>query len=489
MQKKISELAIFNAPDLYDYDIDLYQSLSQLQTKLSTKEQKIIQDFLEQNDLQEVFEQYSVKRLKHAIAHQENLPEVLKNANFSTLTEVLLQKLEYNLEKMVELWQSFLSTQSETDLELMIEYLDSIPVNTPRNIRRKLILQAALNNKGGLMNEISDTLQARGVFGILQNENRNRKTYYLSDTIKDGDIAKTKILDHYEIISEKYGVNVRVLDTLGSAPGHSLQTGGQVLDLIGSRSELEMDYHDQKNCHGMSIFVNNASRAKHGGKKHSEGSKCLWARVRDPKTNIIHNICGVDDEVFLPLYDWIEEFFVIDGMPTHKKLNDLCKGTQFRSLKNFIYPQALITITDGGCPPGYVVRKIEKSTFFNRLDIADNEMILVNPDHYWNGKSICNHADGIIGIAKAIGVDLDTEVCAKFFHPFTHEKITEKTVVITESLGKHAGKNTATNGSSRSLDGHVMPEIGKSWENGDNDDRAWYVQELPIGTRIRFTKK
>jgi len=279
-----------------------------------------------------------------------------------------------------------------------------------------------------------------------------------------------------------------VVDYIGSVPGRSLQTGSQVLDLLGNRAELELDYHKNTIFRSSNIFINNASRAKFAGEEKSKGSNCLWARVRDPKTNVLHNVIGVDNEAFTPLRDHIEELYIIEGVPGHDKLVDLSVGTQFRSLKHFIIPQALCTITNGGCPPGFAVTKVEVSEQIPSLDIQPNEVIIVNPDHYYNGKSLAAHQNGILGIAQHLGVDLESEIRAEFYHPDTNELIDERKLIITAHLGKHGGKDTIINGSSRGLDGFVLPEIGRSWDKSSFNDYAFFIKDMPIGTRVKLFK-
>ncbi|MFV0248692.1 MAG: hypothetical protein ACK5H1_07020 [Tenacibaculum sp.] len=412
----------------------------------------------------------------------------LMNNNTNPNSKPILLQFKNELELANSLWNSFIEEIQEDQINNYLKDLSGLPVNTIEESRLILILKSALAIKKGMLDSVPSELIVRGVMELLRANGNRKKVFYFSDTIKDGDIAKSKIRDHYEIINERYGAYVQVVDYIGSTPGRSLQTGSQILDLLGSRAELEQDYHENKIYRSANIFVNNASRAKFAGKEKSEGSHCLWARVRDPKTNALHNIIGVDNEAFMPFRNYIEELFIINGVPGHLKLADLSKGTQFRSLKHFIIPQALCAITKGGCPPGFAVTKVLVEDQIPILDIQPNEVIIVNPDHYLNGKSLSLHADGMFGIARHIGVELDSEVKAEFFHPNTNELIDSRTLMITAHLGKHAGKDTITNGSSCGLDGFVLPEIGRSWDKSSFNDYAFYIKEMPIGTRVKISK-
>lgn len=404
-------------------------------------------------------------------------------------SEPLLLQYQNELDLANSLWSSFLKRTKEEDIAVYLEGLSSLTVNTVEESRMILILQTALASKNGQLESLSSDLVVRGVMGLLNSDLTRKKVFYFSDTIKDGDIAKSKIRDHYEIINERFGVYIQVVDYIGSVPGRSLQTGSQVLDLLGNRAELELDYHKNTIFRSSNIFINNASRAKFAGKEKSQGSNCLWARVRDPKTNVLHNIIGVDNESFTPFRDYIEELYIINGVPGHNKLVDLSKGTQFRSLKHFIIPQALCTISNGGCPPGFAITKVEVSEEIPSLDIQPNEVIITNPDHYYNGKSLCSHQNGILGLADYLGVELDSEVRAEFYHPDDNKLLDERTLVLTAHLGKHGGKDTIINGSSRGMDGYILPEIGRSWDKSSFNDYAFFIKEMPIGTRVKLYKK
>ncbi|WP_026808818.1 hypothetical protein [Arenibacter latericius] len=409
------------------------------------------------------------------------------NVSDSDSKHILLQYAN-ELELANSLWDSFISEVQEADIARYLSELSHLSVNTVEESRLILILRSALAIKRGQLDTVPNELIVRGVMDLLRANGKRKKVFYFSDTIKDGDIAKSKIRDHYEIINEKYGAFVQVVDYIGSTPGRSLQTGSQILDLLGSRAELESDYHENTIFRSVNIFVNNASRAKFAGEDESKGSNCLWARVRDPKTNALHNIIGVDNEAFMPFREYIEELYIINGVPDHNKLSDLSKGTQFRSLKHFIIPQSLSAITRGGCPPGFAVTKVDVNDQIPALEIGPDEVIMVNPDHYFNGKSLSKYANGIIGIAEYLGVELDSEVKAVFFHPDTNEIMDTRTLIITDHLGKHGGRDTIINGSSRGLNGFILPEIGRSWDKSSFNDYAYYIKEMPIGTRVKISR-
>ncbi len=385
-------------------------------------------------------------------------------------------------------WDAFINEVHETEITNYLKYLSQLSINTIQETRNILVLKSVLAIKQGLLDSVPKELVVRGILELLHADSDRKKVYYFSDTIKDGDIAKSKIQDHYEIINERYGVDIQVVDCISSIPGKSLQSGSQIIDFLGSRAELESEYHLNKIHKSAHILVNNASRAKFADTEYAQGSDCLWARVRDPKTNALHNIIGVDHDAFIPFREYIDSLFIIKGFPSHPKLSDLSKGTQFRSLKYFIIPQALCTITKGGCPPGFAVTKVDIHHQIPKLEIGKDEVIIVNPDHFLNAKSLSNHPDGILGISRHLGVTLDSEVKADFFHPDTNELIDTRVLIITEYLGKHSGKDTITNGSSRGLNGYILPEIGRSWSKSNSNDYAFYIKKMPIGTRVKISR-
>ncbi len=414
----------------------------------------------------------------HSLTHQTT------NAKSNSI--VLQHKNE--LKRASSLWNAFVNKIHEAEINHYLKGLSQLPINTTQESRYMLVLKSALAIKQGLLDSVPKELIVRGIIELLHANSNSKKVLYFSDSIKDGDIAKSKIQDHYGIINERYGVNVQVAGYISSIPGRSLQSGSQIIDFLGSRAELESEYHSNKIYRSVHILVNNASRAKFAGHENAKGSDCLWARVRDSKTNTVHNVIGVDNDAFIPFRESIDDLFIIKGVPNHPKLSDLSQGTQFRSLKYFVIPQSLCAITKGGCPPGFVVTKVDVDKQIPKLAIQKDEVILVNPDHFLNAKSLSYHPDGILGISRYLGVPLDSEVKAEFFHPDTHELIDTRVLIITEHLGKHSGKDTIINGSSRGLNGYILPEVGKSWNKSSFNDYAFYIQKMPIGTRVKISK-
>jgi hypothetical protein len=104
------------------------------------------------------------------------------------------------------------------------------------------------------------------------------------------------------------------------------------------------------------------------------------------------------------------------------------------------------------------------------------KLTIVNPCYYFKGKSLSSHSAGIFGIAKPLNVALNLEAKAQFFHPDTNQIMCTRTLIITDHIGKHGGKDTITNGSSQGLEGFVLPEIGRSWEKYSFNDYAFYIK-------------
>lgn len=428
-------------------------------------------------------------------------PEKYSHLKQEDLITILLFKLEEADEKQKKEWKDFVRKNSDPkEIQKEIAFLEEAPVDTPENKIRYHILktleiiieQKALLKAGKLENyqKIPNDLVRRGVVGLLSDERRRVKIHYLSDTIKDGDTTSIRIAEHYRILEEMFNVGIKVT-AQGSAPGRSVQTGAQILQLIGQSAEISLEKHCLNKAPRLFFMVNNADRSKHRNKEKAQGSPCLWARVKDPRSNVVHDVIGVDWEVFSVLKEHIVDFFIVEGIPGNAAYADLSKGTQFRSLHNFPYPQLLNALSGGGAPAGFRLIAIDKEEYLNSIDLAANEIMMVDPDHYLNGKSLSAHRDGILGLCKALGAKLDEDrLIAKFYHPDTGaeiEKFSGMEFIPTEYLGKHTGENCVWNGSSRGLDGQIFVELGKS--KGSADDAAEFIRELPIGTRVKFEKK
>lgn len=397
-----------------------------------------------------------------------------------------LETFAQNADHQKKIWHLFVdSFKSVKEVETAIKARKLSTLESPDTFKEILILQTVLNLKLGKMN-IKERLIRRGVYGLLNASPQQYTTiHYLSDTIADGDVAQSKIWNHYKILESMYGAKIS-MHMLGSGFGASVQTGFQALQLIGSHTEIETAFHDRPHPSRLSIFVNNASRRKHSGKELAEGSKCLWARVRDPKTQIVHDVIGVDNDVFAPFYQGIHELYVIEGIPEHSFFGDLSRGTQFRSLNNFPYPQFLNAISGGGSPAGFEVRKVDKADVIQPINLEADEFLLADKDKYLNGKCLCAHPDGVIGLMHHLKGTMDDGALTASF-TYNGEKVSEDlTFIPTKYLGKHGGENCIWNGSSRGLGGEVFPEVGKSV--GEDEVMAEFVRDLPLGTKIKFRK-
>ncbi len=404
------------------------------------------------------------------------------------LTGILEQKLESNSNKQKDIWNDFVQKNANEEyIQKCLKCIWETPIDHRFNtIWYHIILTLKLIYEKENIS-VPEELTRAGVFGLLNCVNEKTRVYihYLSDTIRDTDTTNSRIVERYRILGKIFGIDINI-DFLGSTPGRSYHTGAQVMQIIGQSAEIYLDKHKMNTALNLSIMVNNADRSKHKKKEKAAGSNCLWARVLDPKTKVLHDVIGVDNEVFSVFSDYIEELYIIHGMPGNEAFEDISQGTQFRSLHNFPYVQILNGISEGGAPPGFKISKVDKNEYLNHIKLEPNELILIDKDHYLNGKCLSTHQDGVLGLVKHLGVNLDEEsLIGRCYHPDTNEVIKTLTLIPTEYLGRHPGKCCIWNGSSRGFEGKIIPEIGKSKDHAE--DIAKFIRKFPIGTKIVLT--
>jgi len=405
-------------------------------------------------------------------------------------TILALEKLENIRNKQKESWRNFVSKFTKKTIESEINYftwkIKDIPLDSPENIK---ILHTLLAVKEVLSwkSTVSESLVMHWVFGLLTEHKETVKIYHLSDTIKDWDTAKQRIKVHYNILQTKYWIDNFEVEFHWSGFSRSFQTWAQVIQLIWQSSEIAHKKHRLKTCPKLYFMVNNASRSKHKNKEKAQGSECLWARVEEKSTWVLHEIIWVDHEVFSVFKDNIKELYIIEWMPWDEHYSDLSKWTQFRSLHNFPYVQFLNAVSTGS-PAWFRVKKVDVDDIIPNMVLASNEVMLVDPDHYWNWKSLSVHKDWIFGICKDLWAEMDVDTLIwTFYHPDTEEKICEIEFIPTEFLWKHTGEKCAWNWSSRWLDWKVFIEL---WISAKlPTDRVTEIVEAPVWTRVFFRKK
>ena len=416
--------------------------------------------------------------------------EILLNFSEIQRTILALEKLESIRLKQKNSWREFIEQFDEKNIENEIKYfkwrIDRTPLDCPKNIK---ILHTLFAVKEVLSwkSTVSESLVMHWVFWLLAENKETVKIYHLSDTIKDWDTAKQRIKAHYNILQTKYWVKNFEVEFHGSWFSRSFQTWAQVIQLIWQSSEIALQKHKLKTCPKLYFMVNNASRSKHKNKEKAQGSQCLWARVEEKSTWVLHEVIWVDHEVFSVFRENIKELYVIEWMPWDEHYSDLSKWTQFRSLHNFPYVQFLNAISTGS-PAWFRVNKANIEDLIPKMDLAKNEAILMDPDHYWNWKSLSFHKDWIFWLCKELWVKMDKEtIIWEFFHPDTEEKICEIEFIPTEFLWKHTWKKCAWNWSSRWLDWKIFIEL---WISAKlPTDRVKEIVEAPVWTRVVFRKK
>lgn len=328
-------------------------------------------------------------------------------------------------------------------------------------------------------------LRERGAANLLTaGTDTSYDLIHVNDCVPDGDTARARLALRYQALETTFNAHFDV-EWLASEPGRSLHTGFQVLELIGQHCQLAKN--DRIPEKPLRILVNNADRSKHENGKQAGGSKCLWARVRSA-SGVIHDVVGVDDEVFAVLKPWIQELYVVQGIPHHpnKQYHDFAQGTQFRSLHNFPIAHALIALSGGGAPAGCRVWKYDVNNIED-IGISPTEALIADEDRFGNRKLLTAHPNGVIGIAKALEVSLGEKILVEIVHADTG-KSEEIEVTLDEFLGgKNKGQPLVWNGSSRGPGQEVIAEIGIS--KAHPDDRLEILDGHPIGTRLIFKKK
>lgn len=405
-------------------------------------------------------------------------------------TLLAIRKLEKLKDKQIEVWRNFLSQFNKNSIEEEIVtfrwIMQRTPMDSPKN-HKILHTLLAIKEQLSWESEAPENLVVRWVFWLLSSHDEDIKIYYLSDTIKDLDTAKQRIKAHYDILERKYWVNSKI-EFHWSAPSRSFQTWAQVIQLIWQSSEISFKKHWLKTCPKLFFLVNNADRWKHRNKEKAQWSECLWARVKENYSNVVHDIIWVDHEVFTIFKENIKELYMIEWIPWDEQYGDLSKWTQFRSLHNFPYVQFLNTISWWWAPAWFRVKKLDIEKSLYSLDIADDEAILMDPDHYWNWKSLSSHKDWIFGVCKTIWAKMDKDIIIwDFFHPDSWNKMFSMEFVPTEYLWKHTWEKCVWNWSSRGLDWKIFVEIWISKK--EPDDIVKEVVEAPVWTRVKFRKK
>lgn len=459
---------------------NLHKYLTYLEEENKIERVEISENFLEA---------ISIKDIKRWILGTEKVSEDFQNYSIKQLSGILLQKLEYNQQIQINIWNEFLETNNDLEkIKNFIKDLKEIPFDHSVNTVWYHIAKSVLIIHEGGLKTVDDELIRLGVFWLLNTTYNHKKVniHYLSDTLKDWDTTNSRILERYRVLENLFWVQIGI-DSLGSTPGRSFHTGSQVIQIIGQSAEIYMEKHQMNKAKKLYFMVNNADRSKHRKKEKAQGSHCLWARVKDPKTHITHDVIGVDDEVFSTFGEHIVEFYLVHGIPGDPHFEDLSKGTQFRSMHNFPYVQMLNAVSGGWCPAGFRVEKIEKDEYLNRLELEDNELLLVDKDHYLNGKCLSTQTNWVLSLAESLWAKMDEEsLIAQCFHPDTNEIVQTLSLIPTEFLWKHPWRFCLWNGSSRGLNGQILIEIGKS--KGHAEDEAGFIRKLPMGTRIQIKK-
>jgi len=162
---------------------------------------------------------------------------------------------------------------------------------------------------------------------------------HISDTIQTSELREKHdtTVDRLDIwiraIAQELDVDFSWINYVGSEFWNSFQTWAQAIAYLQEQSFLETQV----------LLVNNASRAKHKNSQESKWSHCLWCEVEINGTT--HHIVGVDDETFSIFIPYLKKGTEIQTVKwVHYKdihIDDLSKGTQFRSKEHFPLVQLL----------------------------------------------------------------------------------------------------------------------------------------------------
>jgi hypothetical protein len=161
-----------------------------------------------------------------------------------------------------------------------------------------------------------------------------------SDTIQQWDTTVDRLRLQYQLLAEAFGLDLEP-SFLASPFWQSGVTAAQTIAQLETEKPRETQV----------ILVNNASRAKHVSTGESKGSDCLWAQVEIE--GVVHHIVGVDDDVFaflahsgrLKSGTAIRRIHGINyTLPSWEiiTIDDLSKGTQFRSKEHFPVAQCIL---------------------------------------------------------------------------------------------------------------------------------------------------
>lgn len=491
---------------------DLFRLANDFTPKNKRAYQNIVADFtnvskekreLEAKELEKKFSQKEIDKLIDKYSTDEwisattisnvynpysNLSELLV-INDKQRTILAIKKLKKVKDAQFDAWDKFVEQYDLESIEKEIENFNNIrrrtPLDAPHNTKIWHVLVAVKEYLSWWSN-INKKHIVMWVFWMLADKKDIIKLYHLSDTIKDWDTAQRRIQAHYNILERKYWVNVNV-EFHGSSFWRSFHTWAQVIQIIWQSSEIALEKHWLKTCPKLFFMVNNANRSKHKNKKKAQWSQCLWARVQDWKSKVVHEVIWVDHDVFSVFKKNIIELYIIEWMIWDLHYWDLSKWSQFRSMHNFPYVQFLNTISEWWCPPWFRVKRIDIDENIPDLTIEKNEAVLLDPDHYGNGKSLCAHKNWIIWLCKELWVKLDKWILIwDFYHPDTNELMYSLDFIPTEYLWRHTGKKCIWNWSSKTIDWWVFIELWISAE------KAWdivpEVAKAPIWTKVIFRK-
>lgn len=460
------------------------------------KETKNLEKKCSEKEIQKLLDQYStsewieITTISSVYSPNPKYEELLKFTP-KQRTILAIKKLDIAKDIQFKAWKKFVSQFNDKSIDEEIKNFEWIirrtPLDCPNNIKILHILKA-VKEQLSWKSDLSIKHIVAWVFWLLADKwDRTIKLYHLSDTIKDWDTAQRRIQSHYNILERKYWVSVDV-EFHWSAFWRSFQTWAQAAQIIAQSSELAKVKHWLKTCPKLFIMVNNASRSKHKNKEKAQWSKCLWARVQDWRSMVVHEVIWVDNDVFSMFKNSIIELFVVEWMPWDPHYSDLSTWSQFRSLYNFPYVQFLNAISEWWCPAWFRVKEIDIDKNIPDLEIASNEAILLDPDHYGNGKSLSAHKNWVVWLCNELWVKLDHDsIIASFYHPDTDELLAELELIATEYLWKHTWKKCIWNWSSQNVDWTVFIEI---WISAEKPwDKVKEVVESPIWTRVVFKKK
>lgn len=356
--------------------------------------------------------------------------------------------------------------------------------------------------------------------------------YHLNDVLAENDTTVERLRLQYRLLCNALGINQYELVFHAAPFGDSETTSYLLRNLIQTIAKTSTEDR-------ITICVNNASRAKHTNSGNAKGSPCLRATMHINGKEI--NAVGVDTGVFAWVADLFSSVVIVHDITLNTVTKrDISQGSQFRSLEFFPLVQLLVHTNTFQClrtepfaidhqkPTSAVnheythpvlhhrwapwaddLRSIQlvgqakkfrsdrwypedmqvtasirrNKVGYERIkqQLQENQLLILDRDHFGNTKCLSAHHDGVIGLVKALDKSFWDQV-----QILTHEnkKVTE-TGTLVRSISDKTGAPCIRNGSSRGPEGEVLVELNYSIDATGKIREE--IKDLPLGTILTLS--